>query len=194
MEAEAEKLCEALSKGIMGGHKTLTTQLDKYYGELEEAGDGENVSSDLTGFWRRKAAELTEEVLEMSGRYMGKGAEKEEDPLVPLRRAMEDIADLVQGLTKLEAKPNKANLRNLGREMNKAKGSMMLLGQVLMLNQDPTLAASAHKLVAEAEEAIRNGQQRARATLRKMGLPWMSPRLAAWWEDPPASASLSQEG
>ncbi len=105
----------------------------------------------------------------MSGRYTGKGAEEEEDPLVPLRRAMEDIADLVQGLTKLEAMPNEANLRNLGREMNKAKGSMMLLGQVLMLNQDPTLAASAHKLVAKAEEAIRNGQQRARATLRKMG-------------------------
>jgi hypothetical protein len=61
----------------------------------------------------------------MSGRYTGKGAEEEEDPLVSLRRAMEDIADLVQGLTKLEAMPNEANLRNLGREMNKAKGSMI---------------------------------------------------------------------
>jgi hypothetical protein len=35
----------------------------------------------------------------------------------------------------------------------------MSVGWVLMLRQDQTLAASAHKLVAEAEEAIRVGQQ-----------------------------------
>jgi hypothetical protein len=30
----------------------------------------------------------------------------------------------------------------------------MLLGRALMLSQDPTLAAGAHELISEAEEAI----------------------------------------
>jgi hypothetical protein len=62
------------------------SQLDKYYGGLEATGDWENVSSDFTELWWRKAAELTLVVLEMSGRYMGRGAEQQADPLAPLRR------------------------------------------------------------------------------------------------------------
>ncbi len=38
-----------------------------------------------------------------------------------------------------------------------------------MLSQDLTLAASAHELVAEAEEAIRVGQQLVRVALRRLG-------------------------
>ncbi len=67
-----------------------------------------------TGFWRRKAVELTQEVMEESGRYTERGTEEDDDPLTPLRRAMEGIADLAQALTKLEAEPNEANLRILG--------------------------------------------------------------------------------
>jgi hypothetical protein len=52
--------------------------------------------------------------MEESGRYTERGTEKDGDPLTPLRRAMEGIADLAQALTKLEAEPNEANLRILG--------------------------------------------------------------------------------
>jgi hypothetical protein len=90
MEAEIGRLCEALSKGnmagIVRGHKTLTSQLDKYYGGLEATRDWENVSSDSMELWWRVATELTLVVLEMSGRYMGRGAEQQADPLAPLRR------------------------------------------------------------------------------------------------------------
>jgi hypothetical protein len=59
--------------------------------------------------------------------------------------------------------------RLLGRDLNEAKGSLMSLGWVLMLSQDPPLVASAHQLVAEAEEAIHIEHQAVRAALRKMG-------------------------
>ncbi len=39
----------------------------------------------------------------------------------------------------------------------------------LMLSQDPSIAAGAHELVGEAEEAIRAGQQKVRAALRGIG-------------------------
>jgi hypothetical protein len=47
---------------------------------------------------------------------------------------MEGIAYLAQALPRLEAEPNEANLRSLGREMNEAKGSMISIGRVLMLS------------------------------------------------------------
>ncbi len=46
--------------------------------------------------------ELTQGVLDELSRYMVAGAKHEEDPLAPLRRAMEGIADLAQALDKLE--------------------------------------------------------------------------------------------
>jgi hypothetical protein len=92
--------------------------------------------------------------LEKSSRYAAKGTKQEEDPLAPLRRAMEGIADMAQAVAKLQAEPSEANLRDLGREMNEARRSMQSLGRVLMLSQDPTLAARAHELVAEAKEAM----------------------------------------
>jgi hypothetical protein len=154
---------------IVRGHKALKSQLDKYCGELGATWDREKVSSDLSGFWQQKATELTWEVLEMSGRYTERGAEEDEDPLAPLRKAMEGIADLAQALTRLEVEPNEANLRSFGREMNEAKGSMMSLDRVLMLSQDPALVACAHELVTEAEEALRGGQQRVRVALQRIG-------------------------
>jgi hypothetical protein len=39
-----------------------------------------------------------------------------------------------------------------------------------MLSQDPALAISAHELVAEAEEALRAGQQQVRAAFRRTGV------------------------
>jgi hypothetical protein len=57
--------------------------------------------------------ELTQEVMEESGRYMKRGTEEDNNPLMPLRRAMEGIADLAQALTKLGAEPKEANLRIL---------------------------------------------------------------------------------
>ncbi len=68
---------------------------------------------------------------------------------------MDGVADLMQALEKLEAEPKEANLRDIGQELNKVKGSVQSLGQALMLSQDPTLAANAHELVTKAEEAIR---------------------------------------
>jgi hypothetical protein len=150
--------------GIIQGHGALTAQLDRYYGELEATEDGENISLDPTGFWRWKAAELTEVVLDESSGYTATGAKQDEDLLAPLRRAMEGIADLVQALDKLEAEPSEANLRGLGRGMNEIKGNVQSLGRALILSQD-----LAHKLVAEAEEAVQSGQRLVRATLKKIG-------------------------
>jgi hypothetical protein len=69
---------------------------------VEVTGDGENVFSNLAGFWRQNTVELTQGVLDELSRYMVAGAKHEEDPLAPLRRAMEGIADLAQALDKLE--------------------------------------------------------------------------------------------
>jgi hypothetical protein len=66
-------------------------------------------------------------MLEKSTRYTAKGAEQEEDPLAPLRRAMEGIVDMAQAVAKLQAEPSEAKLRDLSREMNEARGSMQSL-------------------------------------------------------------------
>jgi hypothetical protein len=39
------------------------------------------------------------------------------------------------------------------------------------MRQDPPLVAEAHKLVGEAEDAIRAGQQEVKATPRRLGDP-----------------------
>jgi hypothetical protein len=58
-----KKLHKALEEGnmagIMRGHKTLKSQLDKFCGDLRAARDREKVSSDAAGFWQQKATELT---------------------------------------------------------------------------------------------------------------------------------------
>ncbi len=170
---EAEGLCIAWEEGNMAGithgHRTLRDHLDRYQGSLDVTKDGERVSSDPTGAWQRKATNLTKEIMEKMGGYTERGTDEDDGPLVPLRRATGGIAALAEVIMVLEAEPSEDKLRLLGRDLNEAKGSLMSLGQVLMLSQDPTLAASAHEVVAEAEEAIRVGQQRVRAALRRMG-------------------------
>jgi hypothetical protein len=94
------------------------------------------------------------EVLDKASRYVVAGAEHNDDSLAPLRRAIDEIADLMQALEKLEAESSEVILRDLGRELAEVKGSVQSLGWALMLSQDPTLAASAHELHAEAEEAM----------------------------------------
>jgi hypothetical protein len=102
-------------------------------------------------------------VLDDSRGYAVMGTEHEEDPLVPLRRAVEGVAELIQGVEKLEAEPSEANLRDLALELAEVKGS---LGRVLMLSQDLTIAVSAHELLVEA---ICSKQQRVKTTLRRIG-------------------------
>jgi hypothetical protein len=172
MEAEVNRVRKALEEGnmagIMHGHRVLKDQLENDSGGLDAVRDGEKVSWDPTGIWQQKVEDLTKEVMEKSDRYMERGTDEDDGPLLPLRRAMGGIADLAQAITELEAEPNEANLKLLGRDLNETKNSLMLLGRVLMLSQDSTLVASAHALVAEAKEAIQAGQQRVRATLRRL--------------------------
>ncbi len=46
---------------------------------------------------------------------------------------------------------------------------LMSLGRVLIMSQDPSLAAEAHDLAGEAEDAVRAGQQKVKAALRRVG-------------------------
>ncbi len=174
MEAEVNRVRRVLEEGNMAGithgHRVLKDQLEKHRGGLDTLRDGEKVSADPTGVWQQKVADLTKEVMEKSGRYMERGTDEDGGPLVPLRRVMGVIADLVQAITELETKPNKSNLRLLGRDLNEVKGSLMSLGRVLMLSQEAALAASTHELVADAQEAIRARQQWVRAALRRLGV------------------------
>jgi hypothetical protein len=82
---------------------------------------------------------------------------------------MEKVADLNKTAARAEDEPEEAGLRALGRKLSQVKGDLLLLGRALMLSQDPSLAAEAHELVKEAEEAIRAGQQKMGAPLRGIG-------------------------
>jgi hypothetical protein len=108
-------------------------------------------------------------VLDESRGYAVIGAEHQVDPVVPLRRAVEGVAELMQGVEKLEAEPSESNLRDLAWELAEVKGSIQSLGRSLMLSQDPTIAGSAHELLVEAGEVICSGQQRVKTTLRRIG-------------------------
>jgi cob(I)alamin adenosyltransferase len=85
---------------------------------------------------------------------MRTAANEKEGAIGPLRIAMGKVAELNKAITMAEDKPEEARLRTLGRELSKVKGDLMLLGQALMMIQDPSLAAGAHELVGEAEDAI----------------------------------------
>jgi hypothetical protein len=139
---------------IIQGYGALSAKLEKYYEGLKVTTNWESISSDPSGSWQQRAADLTKEVLDESRGYAVIGAEHEEDPLVPLRRAVEDVAELMQGVEKLEAEPSEANLRGLPQELAEGKRSIQSLGRALMLSQDPTIAVSAHELLVEAGEAI----------------------------------------
>jgi hypothetical protein len=93
METEVEEPRVASRRGDMAGllrgYKALKNQLNAYFTE-----NGEKVSSDPLGTWRRDAMELTHQIIgeflhEIDGR-------RKEDPLAPLRKAMGEVADLKQ--------------------------------------------------------------------------------------------------
>ncbi len=83
--------------GIIQGYGALTAKLEKYYEGPKVTTNWESISLDQSGSWRRRAADLTKEVLDESRGYAVIGAEHEEDPVVPLRMAVEGVAELMQG-------------------------------------------------------------------------------------------------
>jgi hypothetical protein len=173
VEAKAEKLQAASSKGNMAGiargHGALRDQLNTYFKALKADEEREMVSSYSTGTWYRAIIALTKEIMDKVGPYVRTVADEKEGALGPLRSIMETVADLNEATTRAEDEPEEVGLRVLGRKLSKVKGDLLSLGQALMLIQDPSLAAGAHKLVGEAEEAIRAGQQKVRAALRGIG-------------------------
>ncbi len=127
------------------------------------------MTSDPTGAWHEAATNLTKEIRDKVSPYMRTVADEKEGALGLQRRAMGKVADLSEAITRAAGAPEEERLRALGQELSKAKRALMLLGRVLMMSQDPSLAAGAHKLAREAEDAIRAGQQNVRAALRRLG-------------------------
>ncbi len=131
MRAEVEELCRALDggemSGIIPGQQGVNSPTVQVLRELEVTEHGGNVSSDPEGFWRWKAVELTQGVLDKANKYAVIGVEHEEDPLVPLRKALEGAADIMQMLEKLKANPS-----DLGRELNGVKRSVQSLREAML--------------------------------------------------------------
>ncbi len=69
-------------------------------------------------------------------------ADEKDDALAPLRRAIEEVANLNEAIAKAEDRPEEERLRSLWQELSKAKGDLMSLGRALMLNQDPSLVTT----------------------------------------------------
>jgi hypothetical protein len=155
---------------IRQGYEALKDQLGMYLTGLEANKDGEKVSSDSDpmGTWHKAAVELTKEIMDKVSPYMRTVANEKDDLLAPLRRAMEEVANLNGAIAKLEDKPDEERLRSLGHGLSRAKGNLMSLGRALMLSQDPSLATGADELIEEAEEAIWARQQQGRTSLRRI--------------------------
>jgi hypothetical protein len=172
MEAEVDKLRTMLRRGdmtgIARGYRILKDQLDEYLKDLEAKKEGDLVTSDLSGKWREAAMNLTKDILEKVSPYRKTAASEKEDALGPLQKAMGKVAGLNKAIARMEDGPEKEGLRAMGWELSGAKRGLMLLGPVLMMSQDPSLAAEAHKLAGEAEDAIKAGQQKVRAALRRL--------------------------
>jgi hypothetical protein len=86
--------------------------------------------------------------------YLEEAAKQAQEPPRPLRKAVERAMELVQAVEGLMLEPSKAGLTSLGQELIKIRGK----GQVLILNQGPSLAAEAHELITKVEEVISKGQ------------------------------------
>ncbi len=150
--------------GITKGYSSLKDQLDEYFKGLEADAEEDQWTSDPSGMWREAAMRLTKDILTNVGPCLRTVASEREDDRGPLRKAMGKISGLNKDVARMEDR-----LRPLGRELSKAKRELMLLGRVLMMSQDSSLAANAHEMTSEAEDAIRTGQQRVRAALRRIG-------------------------
>jgi hypothetical protein len=128
------------------------------------------LTSDTTGKWREAATDLTKDVMEQLkgiGRDVGS---EEEDALGPLRRALGRIANLSEAVAQAVPEPEEGGLRDLGRKLGVAKKELVALSRDPMISQPPALAAEAHALASEAEEAIRAGQKVIKAALRGLGV------------------------
>jgi hypothetical protein len=169
MEAEVDKLRATLKRGdmtdIAKGYSILRDQLDEYLEGLEADKEGDLVTSDPSGTWHEAATNLTKEILVKVSPYMRTMASEKEDALGPLRRVMGKVADLNEAIGRVEDAPVEERLMALGRELSQVKRELMLLGRVLMMSQDLSLATGAHKLAGEAEDAIRAGQLKVTAAL-----------------------------
>jgi hypothetical protein len=149
--------------GIAKGYSSLKDQLDEYLKDLEADKDGDLVTSDPLGTWRKAATNLTKDILEKVSLCMRTRASTKEDALSPLRRAVGKVVGLNEAIARMEDAPEEEGLRALGRELSKVKKELMSLGRILMMSQDPSLAAGAHELAGEAEDAIGASQQKVRA-------------------------------
>jgi hypothetical protein len=81
---------------------------------------------------------------------------------------MGTVADLNKAVARVDDKPEEARLWALSKKLSKVKGDLLSLGRALMFSQDLSLAAGAHELVGEGEEALQTGQQKGRAALRRL--------------------------
>jgi hypothetical protein len=111
-----------------------------------------------------------DDILEQFRGYGKDVANKEEDVLGPLRRAMGRIASLNEAVNVAKAAPEEGELRDLGWKLGLAKRELMALGRDLMMSQVPTLAAKAHDLAGEAGDAIKSGQKEIKVALRRLGV------------------------
>jgi hypothetical protein len=87
-----------------------------------------------------------------------------------LRRAMGKVAGLNKAVSKAKGAPKEEGLRDLGRKLGAARKELISLERVLIMSQHPSLAAEAHDLTGEAEDAIRAGQQEVKVALRRLGV------------------------
>jgi hypothetical protein len=172
MEVEVNNFKAAKAQGnmavLMRVKWVLSAQLKKYLEDIE-TDEGEGISSDVTGKWKRIALGLTKDATEyLSGIGRNVGA-AEEDALGPLRRAIGRVATLGNAVTKGVSEPDEGELRDLAKKLGAVKRELMTLGRGLMVNQPPATATEAHELVSEAEEAIRTSQRTIKAALRGLG-------------------------
>jgi hypothetical protein len=129
-EIEVGKLKEASKQramaGLTRGRDALTTQLKEFLKGIE-ANEGDGVSFDTTGKWKKAATYLTGNILaELKGMGRNVGSEKE-NALGPLRRAMGRIASLNEAVVLAKAAPEEGRLRDLGRKLGVAKKELVML-------------------------------------------------------------------
>ncbi len=165
MEVETIKLQAARGKGDMAG----ITQLVEYLRGIE-ADEGEGGTSDPSGKWRKAAMSPTRDILQKVSGYRRDVGNEKEDALGLLRKAIGKLAGLNETVSKAKNALEEEGLYDLGRKLGAARKELMSLGRVLIMSQDPSLAAEAHDLVGEAEDAVRVGQQEVKAALRRLGV------------------------
>jgi hypothetical protein len=130
---------------IMRGCEALTGQLQGYLKSMEADEEG-GVTLDPSGKWREAALGLTKDILGKANLYGRTMADQKEDALGPLLRMVEKVAGLNEAIAKMKDAPEEEGLRGLGWRLGEAKRELMSLGRVLMMSQDPSLAAEAHEL------------------------------------------------